>query len=88
MKNKLLPVLLLMALVVASMSTSWSLAATPEAAQVVKPVVPKKAGPADAKQLQPAPASKMDRHDKAAESASNMQKKTDETSKSVTGNLK
>lgn len=88
MKNKLLPVLLLTALVIASMATSWSQAVTPKAAQVVKPVAPKEAGPADARQLQLAPAGKMDRHNKAVETVSNMQKKSDETSKTVTGNLK
>jgi hypothetical protein len=88
MKNKWLPLLLLTALVIASMSTSWSQAVTPKAAQVVKPVVPKEAAPTDAQPLQVAPASKMDRRNKAVETVSNMQKKSEETSKSVTGNLK
>jgi len=83
MKNKLFPFLLLTALVVATMSTSWSQSAPQKPADSAKAAATAKMAPA-----KPAIAAETDRKQKAAQTTSNMVKKSDQTAKDITGNLK
>ena len=87
-KKVVFSTLVLLIAATAFMSSSWAQPAPAHAAPLATPAVQKKADAADAAPSQLTLAAKKDRRNKAAETASNMQKKTDDTSKTVNGNLK